>query len=218
MSRCLDRWTSPAYTPREPPGNLDPLGIPDPSPARHAHALAATPVPPHPCRQRHRAPERDAIAAFEVYTQSAAARTVALATADTVRTRHGLVLLTTSTREAPALSRVVVPGPDDVAPRLRHWADGRGLDVESLRAETDGAPGGGGGFASALQNLAEHTDATTASSTAKMIGYPTAGVDLQRGHTQLRAVLLALVILALAVLVGLAPASVVRHRRGRVVA
>jgi putative intracellular protease/amidase len=37
--------------------------------------------------------ELDATAAFEVYTQSAAARTVALATQDTVRTRHGLVLL-----------------------------------------------------------------------------------------------------------------------------
>jgi len=162
--------------------------------------------------------ELDATAAFEVYTQSAAARTVALATGDTVRTRHGLVLLTTSTREAPALSRVVVPGADDVAPRLRHWADSRGLDVESLGAGPDGTPGSGGGFVSALQDLAAHTDATTASSTAKMIGYPTADVDLQRGHTQLRAVLLALVSLALAVLVGLAPASVARHRRGRVVA
>ena len=69
--------------------------------------------------------ELDATAAFEVYGQSAAARTVALATGDTVRTRHGLVLLTTSYSHAPGLSRVVVPGarhPDAVDPRLRAWA------------------------------------------------------------------------------------------------
>ena len=54
--------------------------------------------------------ELDATAAFEVYGQSAAARTVAIATGDTVRTRHGLVLLTHRSRHAPGLSRVVVPG------------------------------------------------------------------------------------------------------------
>jgi putative intracellular protease/amidase len=56
----------------------------------------------------------DATAAFAVSTQSAAARTVALATGDTVRTRHGLTLLTTSTHDAPSLSRIVVPGVHDV--------------------------------------------------------------------------------------------------------
>jgi putative intracellular protease/amidase len=45
--------------------------------------------------------ELDATAAFEVYGQSAAARTVALATGDTVRTRHGLSLLTTPLSHAP---------------------------------------------------------------------------------------------------------------------
>ena len=79
--------------------------------------------------RRHRADdgvgELDATAAFEVYGQSAAARTVALATGDTVRTRHGLVLLTTSYSHAPGLSRVVVPGadtPDAIDPQLRAWA------------------------------------------------------------------------------------------------
>ena len=54
--------------------------------------------------------ELDATAAFEVYGQSAAAHTIAMATGDTVRTRHGLVLLTTPLTQAPDLSRVVVPG------------------------------------------------------------------------------------------------------------
>ena len=54
--------------------------------------------------------ELDATAAFEVYAQSAAARPVAVAAENSVRTRHGLVLLTTRTQEAPHLSRLVVPG------------------------------------------------------------------------------------------------------------
>ena len=112
--------------------------------------------------------ELDATAAFEVYAQSAAARTVALAAGDTVRTRHGLVLLTTSYAHAPGLSRVVVPGaasPQAIDPRLRTWAHDQALTVEPLK----------GGFTAALQNLADHTDGATASATAKMIGYPTDG-------------------------------------------
>ena len=46
-----------------------------------------------------------------------------------------------------------------------------------------------------------------------MIGYPTTGVDLQRGHTQVGMALLAAASLALAVLVGLAPAIITRRRR-----
>jgi putative intracellular protease/amidase len=156
--------------------------------------------------------ELDATAAFEVYTQSAAARTVALATGDQVRTEHGLVLLTTSTREAGSLSRIVVPGAAGVDPRLQQWADSRNLDVESLAADA-GRGRSGGGFVSALQNLTDHTDGATAASTAKMIGYPTTDVDLGRGHPQVRTVLLAVVSLALAVGVGLAPGAIIRRRR-----
>ena len=54
--------------------------------------------------------ELDATAAFEVYGQSAAARTVAVASQDSIRTRHGLVLLTTPTGDVPDLSWRVVPG------------------------------------------------------------------------------------------------------------
>jgi hypothetical protein len=159
--------------------------------------------------------ELDATSAFEVYTQSAAARTVALAAAVTVRTRHGLVLVTTDTSEAPSLSRIVVPGTDDIDPRLGKWAHRQHLEVESLRVEPGGGDGAGsgGGFTAALRNLDDHSGATTAASTAKMIGYPTTDVDLRGGHTAIRTVLLAVTSLLLAVLVGLAPASIVRRRR-----
>jgi putative intracellular protease/amidase len=163
--------------------------------------------------------ELDATAAFEVYTQSAAARTVALATGDTVRTRHGLTLLTTSTHDAPSLSRIVAPGVHDVDADLQRWAASRHVDVEPLRSEKTGQVGAGrsgGGFAAALQNLTDHTGATTGASTAKMIGYPTTHVDLEGGHHSVtRAILLVAASLLLAVLVGRAPALISRRRRRR---
>jgi putative intracellular protease/amidase len=162
--------------------------------------------------------ELDATAAFEVYGQSAAAGTVALASDNAVRTRHGLVLLTTSYAQAPGLSRVVVPGagtPEVLDPRLRVWAAIRRLTLEPLagRADRDGSRSGG--FTAALQNLAEHTDAATTSATAKMIGYPTTGLDLGDRRRSPRTVLLAIAALTLAVLVGLAPTWLVRRRRRR---
>ena len=161
--------------------------------------------------------ELDATAAFEVYTQSAAARTVALSTGDTVRTRHGLTLLTTSTHDAPSLSRIVVPGVHDIDADLQRWAASRHVDVEPLKSETSdvGAGRSGGGFATALQNLTNHSGATTGASTAKMIGYPTDHVDLEGGHHITRAILLVAVSLLLAVLVGRAPALISRRRRRR---
>ena len=160
--------------------------------------------------------ELDATAAFEVYTQSAAARTVALAAGTSVRTRHGLVLLTTSTHENPSLSRIVVPGVADIDAGLHRWAASRHVDVESLKANAAQGDAGrnGGGFAAALQNLADHSGAVTATSTAKMIGYPTTSIDLESSHdTDVRAVVLVAASLALSVLVGLTPAFVSRRRR-----
>jgi putative intracellular protease/amidase len=160
--------------------------------------------------------ELDATAAFEVYGQSAAAATVALATDDSVRTQHGLVLLTTPVTHAPDLTRLLVPGagrPDALDPRLRAWADHRHLAVETLagRAGPDG-PGSGGGFTAALQNLADHTDTATTRATAKMVGYPTAGLNLDAPHRSWRTVLLGILGLALALLVGWAPVALARHR------
>jgi hypothetical protein len=48
-----------------------------------------------------------------------------------------------------------------------------------------------------------------------MIGYPTTGLDLGDRHQSPRAVLLAILVLTLAVLAGLAPAWLVRRRRRR---
>ena len=153
--------------------------------------------------------ELDATAAFEVYGQSAAARTVALAAGDTVRTRHGLVLLTTSYAHAPGLSRVVVPGaasPEAIDPRLRSVGP---VDQALTRGTPQGRVHRG------LQNLADHTDAATTSATAKMIGYPTTGLHLGDQHGSWRTVLLTIGALLLAVLVGLTPAFLVRRRRRR---
>ena len=83
--------------------------------------------------------ELDATAAFEVYGQSAAAQTIAIATGDTVRTRHGLVLLTTPFTQAPDLSRVVVPGAGTsgaIDPRLRAWAEHRHLRRRTAHGQT----------------------------------------------------------------------------------
>jgi putative intracellular protease/amidase len=162
--------------------------------------------------------ELDATAAFEVYTQSAAARTVALSTGHTVRTRHGLTLLTTSTHDAPSLSRIVVPGVHDIDAGMQRWAASRRVDVEQLKSETGDAGSGrsGGGFTTALQNLTDHSGVTTGASTAKMIGYPTEHVDLEGGHHVVtRAVLLLALSVTLAVLVGRAPALISRRRRRR---
>ncbi|MEP6798177.1 MAG: DJ-1/PfpI family protein [Lapillicoccus sp.] len=162
--------------------------------------------------------ELDATAAFEVYSQSAAARTVALAEGNSVRTRHGLVLLTTSYTGAAGVSRVVVPGADTINAvdlRLRAWADQQRLSVEPLtvRPGPDGSVGGG--FTAALENLAAHTDAATASATAKMVGYPTTTLDLVHQQRSWRPVFLLITALALAVLVALAPGQLARRRHRR---
>jgi hypothetical protein len=170
--------------------------------------------------------ELDATAAFEVYSQSAAARTIAIATGATVRTRHGLLLLTTRFNEAPALARVLVPDADvpdaDVPdaetsdgldPRVHKWAERQQLTVEPLTSRPDPGARRGGGFTAALQNLADHTDSATARATAKMVGYPTTGLNLGTQHRSWRAVLLGLASLTLAVLIGRCPPYLTRRRR-----
>ena len=84
-------------------------------------------------------------------------------------------------------------------------AQDQGLTVEPLE----------GGFTAALQNLADHTDGGTTSTTAKMIGYPATDLNLGDAHGSWRAVLLAIASLMMAVLVGLTPAFLVRRRRRR---
>jgi putative intracellular protease/amidase len=162
--------------------------------------------------------ELDTTAAFEVYGQSAAARTIALGAGNTVRTQHGLVLLTTSLDNAPSISRVLVPGattPATMEPQLRAWAVKRALLVELLadRVGPGGAGTSGGGFSTALQNLAAHTNAATTTATAKMIGYPTTDLSLGNRHLSWRPVLLGIASLSLAILVASTPTALRRRRR-----
>jgi hypothetical protein len=63
----------------------------------------------------------------------------------------------------------------------------------------------------ALSNLADHTDAATTRSTAKIVGYPTSGLGLHGGHRSWRPVLLGLAGLALAVLIGGTPARLAKR-------
>ena len=72
---------------------------------------------------------------------------------------------------------------------------------------------GGGGFEAALQDLADHSDASTARTTAKMIGYRTTGLTAGPAHRSWRTVLLGLASLVLALLVGAGPAYLSRRRR-----
>jgi putative intracellular protease/amidase len=160
--------------------------------------------------------ELDTTAAFEVYGQSAAARTIALAAGNTIRTRHGLILLTTSLANAPRVSRILVPGATStIDPQLRTWAANRGLNVEILndRVRPGESRTSGGGFSTALQDLADHTNAATTAATAKMIGYPTTDLTLGDRHVSWRPVLLGIASLALAVLVASAPTALARRRR-----
>ncbi|MBV9831661.1 MAG: DJ-1/PfpI family protein, partial [Marmoricola sp.] len=152
--------------------------------------------------------ELDTTAAFEVYSQSAAARTVALANGGSVRTRHGLQLLTTSLTRAPHLARVVIPDADTepLVPRVRRWAHDRALTPQQWTGRSHDGAKVGSGFATALEDLAAHTDGATASTTAKMIGYPTTDLELGPQHRSFRGLLLALLALIVAVLIGTAPA------------
>ena len=155
--------------------------------------------------------ELDATAAFEVYGQSSAARTISLAPGDTVRTRHGLVLLTTSYSHAPGLSRVVVPG----TPQPQRHRPSPAIPWGQGPAGLDPRIPSQAGFTAALQDLADHTNAATTSATAKMFGYPTTDLHLGNAHGSWRTILLAIAALLLAVLVGLTPVFLVRRRRRR---
>jgi putative intracellular protease/amidase len=147
--------------------------------------------------------ETDVAGAFEVYNMSFAARAVAVAAADTVTTKHGLVLLTVPERQAPPVDRIVAPGAagdQDIDPQLRNWAASRNIRVDALAGA-----GGVRGFDGALEYLARHTDRATALSAAKMIDYPATHLNLPDGGPGLRVPLLLAFGLLLAVFVGSLP-------------
>jgi hypothetical protein len=156
--------------------------------------------------------EIDVAAAFEVYSMSAAARTVAVAPHRAVTTRHGVVLVADPlTGHLPGLDRVIVPG-TTVDPRLASWAGERDIRIAPLSSAHRH------GFDAALDDLAAHTDRATAVSAAKMIDYPAPRQALPAGGRAWRAPVLLVLAILVAVGVGLLPTTVrrlVRRRRVR---
>ena len=133
--------------------------------------------------------EIDTAALFEVYANSAAARTVALSETGAVHTAHGLTLLTLTDADAPHVDRRVRPG---------------------VRGTS-----GRGGFDGALEYLAATGGEADAHAAAKMIDYPAAALHLDSGPTTPRIPVLAAGVALLAVVVGLTPTIALRSRRRR---
>ena len=130
--------------------------------------------------------EIDTASLFEVYANSAAARTIAVSTTGVVHTAHGLTLLTLTETDAPHIDIRLQPGV--------LGASGRA------------------GFDGALEYLASTTGETDARSAAKMIDYPTDDLDLRSEAGPFRTPVLAVAAVLIALLVGAAPGAV-RHRR-----
>ena len=133
--------------------------------------------------------EIDTASLFEVYANSAAARTVALSSTGMVHTAHGLTLLTLTEAEAPHIDTRLRPGVEGTSGRA--------------------------GFDGALEYLASTTGETNARSAAKMIDYPTYALALGSDSGSPRTLLLTAAAVLLALLVGLTPSRVGRLRRRR---
>lgn len=157
--------------------------------------------------------EIDLASAFEVYTVSYPARTIPLTATGTVTTKHGMVLVTPTSRDAPPLTRLLAPGAGGTAavdPRLQAWAAQQHLPVDAIRG-----PAGAVGFDGALEYLATQAGRATALSAAKMIDYPTTRLRLPDGGAGPRIPLLLGAALMLASGVACLPAVTARRRRRR---
>jgi hypothetical protein len=158
--------------------------------------------------------ELEVAAPFEVYAASFAARTVPIAAAATVTTRHGLRLVATPANAgAPRMDRLVVPGVgriEEVDAQLLGWADDRGLKVE---LPNGGQAAGQFSFDAMLGDLASHSDKTTARVTAKSIEYPTEQLELAGAGWPWRPTVLLALTATAAIGVALVPAAVTHRRR-----
>jgi hypothetical protein len=154
--------------------------------------------------------ELDAVAVFEVYTVSGAARTVALAASTAVTTQHGLVLITTPyTSQTQHLDRLILPGSAARDAGLLAWARGRQLDPTALTEQSATR----GAFDAALEDLVGQAGNATAMTTAKFIDYPTTRLDLQGTTTDSRSIWLLVLTAVLAAGVGALP-SLLRRGQG----
>lgn len=132
--------------------------------------------------------EIDTASLFEVYSNSAAARTLAVSAAGVVETARGLRLLTLTEQEAPDIEVTLHPGVTGPSHR--------------------------GGFDGALEHLARTAGSGTARTTAKMIDYPTEQLDLGTETGPRRTHALAAIALLLTFVAGLAP-LLLRRRYNR---
>jgi putative intracellular protease/amidase len=130
--------------------------------------------------------EIDTASLFEVYANSAAARTIAVSTTGVVHTAHGLTLLTLTEADAPHIDTRLRPGVPSASGRA--------------------------GFDGALEYLADTTGETSARSAAKLIDYPTRDLDLSSRPGSSRTPLLATAAVLIAGLVGGCPTFVMRRR------
>lgn len=145
--------------------------------------------------------EIDAVAPFEVYAVSGAARTVAVAATPSVTTRHGMVLLTAPPSAGwPAMERLILPGTAAEDLRLTTWAAQRAL---STTAPAPSHPGTA--FDAALEELSLRAGSAAAASTAKFIDYPTAQLRLHTDTTDTRSLWLSALAVAAAVGTGALP-------------
>jgi putative intracellular protease/amidase len=159
--------------------------------------------------------ELEVAAPFEVYASSFAARTVPIAAQATVTTRHGLRLVATPAASAGALriDRLMVAGVgaiEEVDPQLLGWAADRGLNVE---LPNGGEAAGQFSFDAMLDDLAGHSDQTTARVTAKTIEYPTEQLELAGAGWPWRPTALLALTATAAIGVALVPAAATRRNR-----
>ena len=146
--------------------------------------------------------EIDAVAPFEVYAVSGAARTVAVAATPFVTTKHGMVLLTTlPSTDGPAMDRLILPGTAADDARLTAWAAKWPLSTTDLPEWSRQ----GTAFDAALEDLSRHAGSATAASTAKFIDYPTAHLQLQSDATDTRSLWLCALAVVAAVGIGALP-------------
>lgn len=146
--------------------------------------------------------EIDAVAPFEVYAVSGAARTVAVAATRSITTKHGMVLLTTlPSTDGPAMDRLILPGTAADDARLTAWAAKWSLGTTALPQSSRQ----GTAFDAALEELSRHAGSAAAASTAKFIDYPTAGLRLHTDATDTRSLWLCALAVVAAVGIGALP-------------
>ncbi|MFL6135300.1 MAG: DJ-1/PfpI family protein [Nocardioidaceae bacterium] len=129
--------------------------------------------------------EIDIASLFEVYTNSSAARTIAISPTGVVTTAHGLTLLTLTAAEAPDADSTLRPGVT--------------------------GPSGRAGFDGALEHLASTDGQATVRAAAKLIDFPTEDLQLGTASGPRRTLALGAAALAVAALAGMVP--FIRRRR-----